>query len=64
MTGDFSALDELIQVIYQGVHKFIVLSNVTETAWTVHLALTNSEGRWWSGQWTEKDILDFTVRVL
>ena len=61
MSLDFAALDELIQIIYQGMHKFIVISNVTTTAWTVHLALTDSEGRWWSGKWTEKEVLDAIV---
>jgi hypothetical protein len=63
MTADFGALDELIQVIYQGAHKFIVISNVSDIAWTVHLTLTNSEGRWWSGKWMEEDVIDFTVCV-
>lgn len=61
MISEFGALDELIQVIYQGAHKFIVLSNVTDDAWSVYLTVVNSEGRWWSGGWTEKDVLDFVV---
>ena len=61
MISEFGALDELIQVIYQGASKFIVLSSVADDAWSVYLTLTNSEGRWWSGSWTEKDVLDFVV---
>lgn len=63
MLSDFPALDELIQVIYQGAHKFIVLSQVTDSAWTIHLSLAGSEGRWWTGKWTAADVLDFAVRV-
>lgn len=64
MVSEFGALDELIQVIYQGAHKFVVLSNVTDDAWSVYLTMANSEGRWWSGRWTAKDVLDFFVRTL
>ncbi|KAI0795752.1 hypothetical protein C8Q75DRAFT_747281 [Abortiporus biennis] len=55
----FSSLDELIQLIYQGSHKFVVLSAVDEMSWTIHLGLTGSQNRWWKGQWTEKDIQKF-----
>ena len=58
----FASLDELIQLIYQGAHKFVVVSAVNHTGWTVHLGLTGSSGRWWEGRWTEKDFNDFVVR--
>lgn len=59
MISEFGTLDELIQVIYQGANKFVVLSSVADDAWSVYLTLANSEGRWWTGRWTEKDVLDF-----
>ncbi|KAK0484391.1 hypothetical protein EDD18DRAFT_1197250 [Armillaria luteobubalina] len=52
---NFSCLDELIQVVYQDVNRFVVLSNVSSTEWTIHLGLT-SEGRWWRGRWQEADL--------
>ncbi|CCL99852.1 uncharacterized protein FIBRA_01876 [Fibroporia radiculosa] len=52
----FCTLDELIQVVYQGSAKFIVLSNVDEASWSVHVGLSGAEGRWWCGRWTDKDI--------
>lgn len=61
---NFSALDELIQVIYQGAQKFVVISTVNDVSWTLHLGLTGLEGRWWRGRWTEKDVRDFVVRIL
>jgi hypothetical protein len=45
----FGCLDELTQVIYQGFSRFIILSNVHDQNWMVHLALLGSEGRWWRG---------------
>ena len=59
----FSPLDELIQLIYQGTSKFVVLSSVTDAGWAVHLGLTSSGGRWWEGRWTEKDFNKFTVSI-
>ncbi|TFK74551.1 hypothetical protein BDN72DRAFT_886268 [Pluteus cervinus] len=55
----FSALDELTQVIYQSIYRFVVLSNVSqmEGTWTVHVALVGKEGRWWRGIWGTDDIL-------
>lgn len=58
----FAALDELIQLIYQGAHKFVVISSVGQLSWDVHLGLTGPDGRWWKGKWTEKDIQQFVVR--
>ncbi|KAK7685209.1 hypothetical protein QCA50_011572 [Cerrena zonata] len=55
----FAALDELIQLIYQGAHKFVVISSVGQLSWDVHLGLTGPDGRWWKGKWTEKDIQQF-----
>ncbi|KAJ7690672.1 hypothetical protein B0H17DRAFT_1064416 [Mycena rosella] len=55
--ANFIALDELVQVIYQGMDKFVVLSDVTEDKWNIHLGLTGPEGRWWSGSWRAADVL-------
>ena len=57
----FSALDELIQIIYQGSAKFVLMSRVDYTSWTVHLGLSGPEGRWWRGKWTDEDIKAITV---
>ncbi|KAH9941029.1 hypothetical protein B0H21DRAFT_753682 [Amylocystis lapponica] len=51
----FSPLDELIQVIYQGTSRFVVLSAVDDVSWTVHVGLSGG-GRWWSGRWAERDV--------
>lgn len=59
-TADMSALHELIQMLYQGSHKFIVFSNVEDDAWIIHLALTNTT-RWWKGSWTGRDLREFVV---
>jgi len=56
----FGVLDELIQVIYQGFERFVLLSKVDDESWTVYLALQGPEGRWWRGRWQEKDILHLT----
>lgn len=61
---NFACLDELIQLIYQGASKFVVLSRVDDDSWTVHLALSGSEGRWWRARWTEREILDGVVGLL
>ena len=58
----FSSLDELIQVIYQGSSRFVVLSNTNETTWKVRLGLSDSNGRWWEGRWSEKEIRKAAVR--
>ncbi len=61
----FAPLDEIIQVIYQGVHRFVILSNVNfgpiEPGWDVHVGLADT-GRWWKGRWMEKDVEDIAVR--
>lgn len=58
----FEVLDELIQVIYQGFERFIVLSAVNESSWTVYVGLKGPEGRWWRGSWSSRDITQFIVR--
>lgn len=60
----FSVLDELIQIIYQGSAKFVLISKVESTSWTVHLGLSGSEGRWWRGKWTEEDVKAVAVSLL
>lgn len=59
----FGVLDELIQIIYQGFERFVLLSKIDDEteSWTVHLGLQGPEGRWWRGRWLEKDILHLTV---
>ena len=46
----------LIQVIYQGSARFVIISSVDDASWTVHVGLTGDEGRWWRGRWVEKDV--------
>jgi hypothetical protein len=53
----FGCLDELVQVIYQGICRFVVLSNVDKNSWTIHLGLSGPEGRWWRGAWSKNDVL-------
>lgn len=61
----FSVLDELIQLIYQGAEKFVVLSAADDDSWTVHVGLSSSDdGRWWKGSWQEKDVRKFVVCFL
>lgn len=59
----FTPLDELIQVIYQGSARFVIISSVDDASWTVHVGLTGTEGRWWRGRWTEKDVKNTVVRA-
>jgi len=56
VVSSFSSLDELIQVIYQGSSRFVVISSIDETSWKVRLGLSDSNGRWWEGRWGEKEI--------
>ncbi|KAF7375923.1 hypothetical protein MSAN_00006700 [Mycena sanguinolenta] len=51
----FYALDELVQVIYQGMEKFVVLSDISDK-WNIHLGQTGPEGRWWCGSWSAADV--------
>ncbi|KAF7315247.1 hypothetical protein MIND_00039100 [Mycena indigotica] len=53
----FGPLDELIQVIYQGLEKYVLLSDVTTSKWQIHLGLTGANARWWQGSWTSDDVL-------
>ncbi|KAI6000759.1 hypothetical protein EDD15DRAFT_1793101 [Pisolithus albus] len=53
----FGRLDELIQMVYHGFDRFVVLSQVDESAWTIHLALKGPVGRWWRGARSSQDIL-------
>ncbi|KAF8550678.1 hypothetical protein OG21DRAFT_1499637 [Imleria badia] len=55
----FGALDELIQVVYQGFERFIVLSAVDSSSWTVYVGLKGPEGRWWRGSWSAHDVTLF-----
>ncbi|KAJ7502858.1 hypothetical protein B0H11DRAFT_1711981 [Mycena galericulata] len=55
--ANFGALDEMVQVIYQGMDKFVVLSDVTDDKWNIHLGCTGPEGRWWRGSWRAADVL-------
>ncbi|KAI0093434.1 hypothetical protein BDY19DRAFT_990072 [Irpex rosettiformis] len=58
MVSHFGAVDELIQLIYQGSNKFVLISAVSSSHWTLHLGL-NGAGRWWKGKWSERDIFKF-----
>ncbi|KAI0344538.1 hypothetical protein BDW22DRAFT_1354620 [Trametopsis cervina] len=59
MITHFGAVDELVQLIYQGANKFVLVSAVESVYWTLHLGLTGPEGRWWKGKWAERDIFKF-----
>lgn len=59
---NFAALDDLVQVIYQDINRFVIISNVSDTEWTVHLGKSD-EGRWWVGRWTEAEVTKIVVRV-
>ncbi|KAG2128521.1 uncharacterized protein EDB93DRAFT_1184482 [Suillus bovinus] len=56
----FGVLDDLIHIIYQGFDRYVVLSRVTESAWSIYLGLKGPEGRWWRGSWSPKHILNIT----
>jgi hypothetical protein len=58
----FDLLHELIQVIYQGSHRFVLLSQVDDSGWTIHLGLSG-HGRWWSGKWTTETVMKIAVSV-
>lgn len=59
----FSALDELIQIIYQGSAKFVLMSRVDYSSWNVRLGLSGPEGRWWGGKWTEEKVKSIAVSL-
>lgn len=56
LLANFSRMDELTQVIYQSIYKFVVLSTVSDSAWNIYVGLNGAQGRWWHGSWTEDDI--------
>lgn len=56
LLSNFNCLDELTQVIYQGIYKFVVVSAVSDDSWNVHVGLSGQHGRWWRGSWTEEDV--------
>jgi hypothetical protein len=58
----FGELDELVQVIYHGFERFVLLSNVSDESWMIHVGLLGDEGRWWRGTCSEKEVLQTTVR--
>ncbi|KAH6914511.1 hypothetical protein BKA70DRAFT_1261640 [Coprinopsis sp. MPI-PUGE-AT-0042] len=53
--SSFGALDELIQVIYQSIYRFVAISTVSDDNWVIHLGLASS-GRWWKATWSEGDV--------
>jgi len=57
----FGPLDEMIQLIYQGIHQFVVMSNTTHDEWAVHVGMVGVAGRWWRGVWKEKDVVSVVV---
>ena len=59
----FGPLDERIQVIYQGIDRFVLLSSVdfVEGHWSIHVALAD-KGRWWRGTWAAADVQGTVVR--
>ena len=63
MVSHFGAVDELIQLIYQGSNKFVLISAVDNVHWTLHLGLTGV-GRWWKGQWTVIQLVSWNVHAL
>jgi hypothetical protein len=63
MSG-LSPLDELIQLIYQSIYQFVVMSSVTHDKWTVHVGMVGNTGRWWRGVWEEKDVVNIVVSLV
>lgn len=57
--SDFAALDDLIQIIYQGFNKFIIISKVLTSSWIINVALAGEDGRWWKGVWSDSDLATF-----
>ncbi|KAF7782387.1 hypothetical protein Agabi119p4_1763 [Agaricus bisporus var. burnettii] len=50
-------MDELIQLIYQNIYQFVVMSSVTFDKWTVYVGMVGEAGRWWRGFWEERDVI-------
>lgn len=61
--SNLSPLDELIQLIYQSIHQFVVMSSVTHDKWTVHVGMVGAAGRWWRGVWEEKNVVNVIVSL-
>lgn len=61
MLSTFGTLDERIQILYQGSNRFVVISGVSYSEWTIHIGLSGAEGRWWRGTVTKADIKTFLV---
>ena len=59
----FGCLDELAQVIYQSMYRFVVLSSVTVDEWIIHVGLADSQGRWWKGRWSQDDVERILVKL-
>lgn len=59
----FGCLDELTQVIYQSMYRFVVLSSVTTDEWIIHVGLAESRGRWWQGRWSQDNVNRILVRL-
>jgi len=53
--ANFKSLDQLIQLIYQSVYKFVVISTAPEGSdyWAVHVGV---DGRWLHGKWTRENL--------
>jgi hypothetical protein len=62
--GNFSPMDELIQLIYQNIYQFVVMSSVTLDKWTVYVGMVGDAGRWWRGVWEEQDVIGVVVSML
>lgn len=61
--GNFSPMDELIQLIYQNIYQFVVMSSVTFDKWTVYVGMVGEAGRWWRGFWEERDVISVVVSI-
>ncbi len=59
----FGCLDELTQVIYQSMYRFVVLSSVTTDEWIIYVGLADSRGRWWQGRWSQDNVNRILVRI-
>ncbi|KIY71112.1 hypothetical protein CYLTODRAFT_487482 [Cylindrobasidium torrendii FP15055 ss-10] len=52
----FSSLDKLIQVVYQQVYRFVIISEIVDDCrWTVYVGETD-DGRWWKASWEQDDV--------
>lgn len=68
---NFSALDELIQVLYEGASRFVLISHLTgvdsgtDVKWNIYLGLNEvgKGARWWMGWWTEEDVAKVAVSL-